>query len=145
MTAEADAAITTTDGDAPAGLTAMDSTNDFSTTVAKVHAAIEAKGLKIMAQIDHAANAEGVGMELGPTTVVLFGNPKAGTQLMAVEQTAGIDLPMKLIVWEDAEAKVHIGYNDPAWIAQRHGVTGKDELVARMQRALGGIAAEAAQ
>ena len=123
----------------------MQSNTDFANTVGQAKTAIEGKGLEIMAEVDHSANAQGVGMELAPTTVLLFGNPKAGTQLMAVEQSTGIDLPMKLIVWQDDAGSVHVGYNDPAWIAQRHGVTGKDGLVEKMQGALSAIAEAASK
>ena len=79
-------------------------------------------GMNIFARIDHAAGAQQVGQSLRPTEVLIFGNPKAGTPLLKCSQTAGIDLPMKLLVWTDESNQVWVGYNDPAWIGRRHGV-----------------------
>jgi uncharacterized protein (DUF302 family) len=79
-------------------------------------------GMNIFARIDHAAGAQQVGRSLRPTEVLIFGNPKAGTPLLECSQTAGIDLPMKLLAWTDESNQVWIGYNDPAWIGRRHGV-----------------------
>jgi uncharacterized protein (DUF302 family) len=79
-------------------------------------------GMNIFARIDHAAGAQQVGQSLRPTEVLIFGNPKAGTPLLECSQTAGIDLPMKLLVWTDESNQVWVGYNDPAWIGRRHGV-----------------------
>jgi len=79
-------------------------------------------GMNIFARIDHAAGARKVGRSLRPTEVLIFGNPKGGTPLLECSQTAGIDLPMKLLVWTDESDRTWLGYNDPAWIARRHGV-----------------------
>ena len=79
-------------------------------------------GMKVFARIDHAAGARQVGQSLRPTEVLIFGNPKGGTRFLECGQTVGIDLPMKLLVWTDDSKQVWIGYNDPAWIARRHGV-----------------------
>jgi uncharacterized protein (DUF302 family) len=79
-------------------------------------------GMNIFARIDHTAGAQQVGRSLRPTEVLIFGNPKGGTPLLECSQTAGIDLPMKLLVWTDESDQVWIGYNDPAWIGRRHGV-----------------------
>jgi uncharacterized protein (DUF302 family) len=126
------------------GFRAMTSSGDFETTVDAARAAIESRGLGLMAQIDHGANAEGVGLELRPTTLFLFGNPEVGSRLMAARQTVGIDLPLKLLVWQDAEGAVHVAYQDPAWIAQRHDVRDMDDIIEKMRGALDGIASEAA-
>jgi uncharacterized protein (DUF302 family) len=78
-------------------------------------------GMNIFARIDHAAGAAKVGLSLRPTQVLVFGNLKGGTPFMECSQTVGIDLPLKLLVWEDATGQVWIGYNEPAWIGHRHG------------------------
>lgn len=78
-------------------------------------------GLKIFARIDHAKGAASVDMELRPTEVLVFGNPKGGTPLMLCAQTVGIDLPLKALVWQDAKGQVWLGYNDPEYIVRRHG------------------------
>lgn len=125
------------------GLRTARSANDFPTTVERARAAIESRGLGLVAEIDHGANAERVGMELRPTTVLVFGNPEVGTRLMEARRSMGLDLPMKLLVWEDEDGKVHLAYDDPLWLAERHGVRGMDELLERMRGVLGEIAAEA--
>jgi uncharacterized protein (DUF302 family) len=84
--------------------------------------AATASDLHIFARIDHAAGAAAVGLSLRPTELLIFGNPKGGTPLMQDNQTAGIDLPVKALVWQDAEGRVWLGYNDPRWIADRHGL-----------------------
>ncbi len=94
----------------------------FSTaeTTRRLLAAIEQRGLTIFARIDHAKNAASVNMPLRPTQVIIFGAAKGGTPLMQDQQTSGLDLPLKVLVWEDAAGKTLLTYNDPAWIAQRH-------------------------
>lgn len=82
----------------------------------------ELQGLDIFERVDHSAGAESVDMDLRPTRVIIFGNPKGGTPFMQCAQTVGIDLPMKALVWKDAEGQVWLGYNDPKYIAERHGV-----------------------
>jgi uncharacterized protein (DUF302 family) len=91
-------------------------------TLERLEAAIKAKGFTVFARVDHAAGASSVGLPLRPTEVVIFGNPKGGTPLMQAAQTAGIDLPLKALVWQDEAGVTFISYNDPAWIAKRHGL-----------------------
>jgi uncharacterized protein (DUF302 family) len=85
-------------------------------------ATLTGRGISILARIDHAAAAAKVGMHLRPTEVLIFGNPRAGTPLMQATQTIGIDLPLKALVWQDNEGKTWLAYNDPAWLAKRHGL-----------------------
>jgi uncharacterized protein (DUF302 family) len=103
-------------------LISFPSAHDFSTTLDRLSAAITARNITIFARIDHAAGAVSVGLTLRPTTVLIFGNPKAGTALMQLAQTTGIDLPLKMLVWEDGAGKVQISYVEPAVIAARHHV-----------------------
>jgi uncharacterized protein (DUF302 family) len=99
--------------------------------------------MTVFARIDHAAGAASAGLELRPTEVVIFGNPKGGTALMQDRQSAGIDLPLKALVWEDADGKIWLSYNDPAWIAQRHGLGATSAgAVEAMAKALAAIAGE---
>jgi len=79
-------------------------------------------GMTVFARVDHAAGAAAVDLQLRPTEVVIFGNAKAGTPLMQAAQTFGIDLPLKALVWQDEEGKTYLAYNDPKWLAERHGV-----------------------
>ena len=91
-------------------------------TMDRLAAAVTTRGISIMARIDHAAAAAEIGMELRPTEVLIFGNPRAGTPLMQAVQTVGIDLPLKALVWQDEGGTTWLAYNDPQWLAQRHGV-----------------------
>ena len=126
------------------GLVTLQSAHDFDTTLGRLTAALEAKGITIFARIDHAAGAKKVGLELRPTTVVVFGNPAAGTPLMQAAQTAGIDLPLKALVWQDADKTVRLSYNDAAWIAERHALDGKAaQTVAVIGAALKSLAVHA--
>jgi uncharacterized protein (DUF302 family) len=111
----------------------------------RLAAAATARGMAILARIDHAAAAAAVGLTLRPTAVLIFGNPKAGTPLMQAAQTIGIDLPLKALVWQDEQGKTWLGYNDPGWLAARHGAgTGAARTLAAMSEALAAVAEEAA-
>ena len=105
------------------GLIAVKSPHSVSATMNKFEELVKQRGLTVIARIDHAAGAEKIGMTLRPTELLIFGNPQGGTPLMECVQTVGIDLPLKVLVWQDASAQVWLGYNDPAYLAQRHGVT----------------------
>ncbi len=104
------------------GLVALQSRGSVRETLDRLLKALAARQLTVFARIDHAAGAASVGLPLRPTEVVIFGNPKGGTALMQDHESAGIDLPLKALVFEDAGGKVWLTYNDPAWIAQRHGL-----------------------
>ena len=118
-----------------AGLVTVHSRNPVKQTVDRLEAALTAAGVTVFARIDHAAGAASVGMALRPTELLIFGNPKAGTPLMQARQTIGIDLPLKILGWEDKADTVWLTYNDPAWLATRHG------LGAETQAASAGMAA----
>ena len=126
------------------GLIKKPSKNSVSATIEKMKTVLEAKGIKVMAEVDHQANASSVDMKLGETKLLIFGNPKLGTPLMLSSVTAGIDLPMKLLVWEDSEGKVWLAYNDPAYIAKRHGITDQPEVIKKMTGALDKLTSKAA-
>ena len=97
--------------------------SSFSTqqTIDRLEAALKGGGATIFARVDHAAGAASVNLPLRPTQLLIFGNPKGGTPLMQFQQTMGIELPLKALAWEDAAGKVWVSYNDPAWLAARHG------------------------
>ena len=107
------------------GLITVSSIYSVKETTDRFVETITAKGLTVFARIDHAANALKQGLTLRPTELVLFGNPKAGTPLMQDSQTSGIDLPLKVLTWEDENGKVWVAYNDTQWIASRHGLSDK--------------------
>jgi len=107
-------------------------------------AAVSAHGMAILTRIDHAAAAAGAGFDLGPTEVLIFGNPRAGTPLMQAAQTMGIDLPLKALVWQDEQGRTPLSYNDPQWLARRHCATvGMDRTLSAMADGLAGLAREA--
>ncbi len=104
------------------GLISIPSSFDPKETMDRLEAALRASGVTIFARIDHAAGAAEVGETLRPTELLIFGNPKAGTPLMQAGQTIGIDLPLKALVWQDAAGKTQVSYNEPDWLAMRHGL-----------------------
>jgi uncharacterized protein (DUF302 family) len=123
------------------GLVTLPSRHGPQETMNRLEAAVKAKGMTVFARIDHAAGAAGVGMPLPPTEVLIFGNANAGTPLMQSVQTIGIDLPLKALVWQDAAGQTWLSYNDPAWIANRHGLGGATEAaIGNMTAALDAVA-----
>jgi uncharacterized protein (DUF302 family) len=107
------------------GLTTLPSSNGPKDTMDRLEAAVKAKGMTVFARIDHAAGATAAGLSLPPTEVLIFGNAKAGTPLMQSVQTIGLDLPLKALVWQDGSGHTWLSYNDPAWLAKRHGLGGE--------------------
>ena len=90
-------------------------------TMERLESAVTKRGLTVFARVDHAAGAAQVDQSLRPTDLLIFGSPKGGTPLMQASQTAGIDLPLKALVWQDGDGSTWLSYNDPAWIGGRHG------------------------
>lgn len=97
---------------------------------------LKQKKIRVFLRLSHKTNAEGVGLKLRPTELLVFGNPKLGTHFFTSNQTAGIDLPMKAMAWEDAKGRTWVAYNDPQWIARRHGIKDRDEIIKKMKGAL---------
>ena len=104
------------------GLVSISSSHSVDDTVAKVEAILREKQVKLFAVIDHSGEAKQAGLEMHPTKVVIFGNPRGGTPLMVAAPSTAIDLPLKLLIWEGADGKVWITYNSPQYLQQRHGV-----------------------
>ena len=128
-------------GDAATGLVTVESNYGVDETYNRLRGAIEQNQmLSIVAEVDHSANAESVGKELRPTRLIIFGNPNLGTPLMQAEQTTGIDLPQKFLVYEDAAGRTLVAYNDPYHLAERHGIEGQDEELQKISTALAGLA-----
>lgn len=131
---------TTAEGD-DSGLVTVESDQDFESTVGRIQSDIEDSGdMTLVTTVDHAENAESAGMELPPTTLFLFGNPQIGTRLMQRSQTAGIDLPQKMLVWEDGDGTVNVTYNDPEWVAERHGIDAPGMVMEQVSSALRSLA-----
>jgi len=122
------------------GLVALKSPHSPADTVARLEAQLKPRNLGVLARVDHAAGAQRIGQVLRPTEVLIFGNPRAGTPLMQCAQGVGIDLPMKALVWADAQGQTWLGYNDPVWLVQRHG-GGECPAAASVRQALATIAA----
>ena len=122
-----------------AGLSVRASTFDFETTLERMQTEIEARGATIVATVRHSSAAQSVGLSLRPTAVVIFGNPRLGTQLMQLNQEVGIDLPLRILVWESASGEVLVGYRPGDAITSSHGIEAAG-LVDTMNTALDGIA-----
>jgi uncharacterized protein (DUF302 family) len=105
---------------------------------------LAAKGIRLFAQIDHAAEAEKVGMQLRPTRVLVFGNPRAGTPLMQSQQSIALDLPLRVLIAEDDDGKVWIFNHRVEWLAKRHGIEDHDEAVTALDSGLAALAQGAA-
>jgi len=126
------------------GLTTLRSSLGPKDTMNRLEAEVKAKGMAIFARIDHAAGAAEVGLSLRPTEVLIFGNARGGTPLMQSAQTIGIDLPLKALVWQDAAGATWLSYNDPSWLAKRHGLGHEtDGAVNAMTAALAAVAKSA--
>jgi uncharacterized protein (DUF302 family) len=103
------------------GLVNLTSPHSAAVTMTRLEAAVKERNLNVFARIDHASGASKIGKTLRPTELLIFGNPQGGTPLMECAQTAGIDLPLKALVWQDEAGKVMLSYNDPDYLAKRHG------------------------
>ena len=122
------------------GLTTIPSSHGPKDTMNRLETEVKAKGMTVFARIDHAAGAAAVGLSLRPTELLIFGNAKGGTPLMQSNQTIGIDLPLKALVWEDTSGATWLSYNDPSWLAKRNGLGHEVEAaVSAMAAALNAI------
>ncbi len=104
------------------GIVSKPSNHSVNQTVEKLEAILQFKGVTLFALVDHSGEAEKVGMKMPPTKLLIFGSPKAGTPLMLAAPSVAIDLPLKILVWEDAQGKVWVSYNSAAYLQQRHGL-----------------------
>ncbi|MEM9370754.1 MAG: DUF302 domain-containing protein [Pseudomonadota bacterium] len=119
-----------------AELVTKPSANSVAETIDKLAAAVENAGAKVFARVDHAAGAASIDAELRPTQMLMFGNPKLGTPAMQASQTMGLDLPIRVVAWEDEGGKVFVAYHDPADLAALHGVPADHPVIGKMQGAL---------
>ena len=125
------------------GLTTVPSRFGPSQTMERLEAGIRSNGMELFARINHAAGAAKAGLALAPTALVIFGNARGGTPLMQALQTVGIDLPLKILVWQDAAKNTWLSYNEPNWIAQRHGVQNAQAVLNKMADLLKTISTQA--
>ena len=126
------------------GLTTIPSNFGPKETMERLAAEVRSHGMIVFARIDHAAGAAETGLVLLPTELIIFGNARAGTPLMQAEQTVGLDLPLKALVWQDAAGKTWLSYNEPGWIARRHNVASGEASVNNMASMLAVVTGNAA-
>lgn len=125
-------------------ITTVPSAYSVGETLDRLAKALDERGIKVVARVDHAAGAKAVGMALPPTEVLIFGNPKLGTPLMQANPAIGLDLPMKVIAWQTGDGKVMVGYTPAAELKARYGVAGQDAVFEAMAQALAGLTKGAA-
>ena len=130
---------------AAADMVVTASNHSVGDTVDRLAAAVEKAGAKVFARIDHAGGAAKVGAELRPTQMLMFGNPKLGTPAMQGAQSMGLDLPLRVVVWEDAKGKVWLAYHAPADVAALHGLPADAPVIAKMTGALAKLTGKAAE
>lgn len=118
------------------GLIVKRSPYSVKQTLDRLESALKKKGITIALRWDHAARAKAAGIDLRPTELLVFGNPKLGSHFFTSKQTAGIDLPMKALAWQDEKGRVWLGYNDPGYLAERHDIEDRAAIVAKMRGAL---------
>ena len=104
------------------GIIDTPSNHSVDETVERLKGILQAKGVTLFALVDHSGEAEKVGMKMSPTKLLIFGNPKAGTPVMLAAPSSAIDLPLKILIWEDAQGKVWVTYNRPTYLQERHGI-----------------------
>ena len=127
------------------GMINVKSNYNVQKTADRLENILNEKGMTIFKRIKHSESAAKVGIELRETELIIFGNPKVGSPLMKCQQSAAIDLPQKALVWEDNESTVWISYNDPRYLEKRHGISGCDEVLSKIEKALSGITKAAAR
>ncbi len=118
------------------GLITIKSSHSVKQTVDRLESVLKEKGMTVFTRVDHANGAKKVGLQLRPTELLIFGNPKVGTPLMQCSQSAAIDLPQKALAYEDREGQVWLAYNNPHYLANRHKITGCDEVIKKIENAL---------
>ncbi len=121
-------------------LTTMESKFAVKETGDRLAAELEKRGIRVAARIDHAAGAKAAGLDMPPTEVIMFGNPRLGTPLMLAQPSVAIELPMKMLIWQDKSGKVMIGYTPPSDLKARYQINGVDEPLNMMTGALSGLA-----
>lgn len=124
------------------GMVDVPSRHSVDDTVARLREILEAKGVTLFALVDHSGEAAKAGMTMRPTKLLIFGSPKAGTPVMLAAPSIAIDLPLKILVWEDADGKVWLSYNAPEFLRERHNIPAEFMPVLAVVEALAAKAAE---
>jgi len=123
----------------------IDSQHSVKETLNRLSAILTKKGIRVMARVNHAAGAKAAGLKLPPTELLIFGNPKLGTPLMQTNRMIGLDLPMKVLAWQDKDGRTKLAYVKPTALKARHGIAGNDAIIGKMTKALAGLTAAAAK
>ena len=127
------------------GMINVPSAFNVGETADRMENVLNKKGMTIFTRIKHSEAAAKVGIELRETELIIFGNPKVGSPLMKCQQSVGIDLPQKALIWEDESAKVWISYNDPRYLEKRHDISGCEKVISKIEKALAGITKAASE
>jgi len=127
------------------GLVKVKSAHSVADTLDKLEDVLKSKGMTVFARVNHTEGAAKAGMELRPTQLLIFGNPKVGTPLMLCSQSIAVDLPQKMLAWEDESSQVWLGYNDPGYLKSRHATEGCDMVFEKVAGALANFAAAASR
>lgn len=122
------------------GLISIKSSHNVGATADRFEKILKTKGMTVFIRINHAEGAKNIGQTLRPTEVIIFGNPKIGTKLMQCSQSTGIDLPQKALIWEDEPGQVWLSYNAPEYLVNRHSIKGCDQVIKKIENALGNFA-----
>lgn len=125
------------------GLLTITSNYNAARTMNRLERVVRTAGFRVFARIDHSREADRVNIPLRPTQVLIFGRPEAGSTLMQADQRMGIDLPLRYLVWMDAAGKVNISWYDPAWLIERHALTGHEATIETMRNAMERFARDA--
>lgn len=131
--------------DSGTGMVSVKSAHSVNDTLDRLETALKDKDMTVFARIDHAEGAKKAGKELRPTALLIFGNPNVGTPLMLCSQSVAIDLPQKVLAWQDEAGQVWLSYNDPQYLGQRHGLDACAEVLQKVSAALGNFAKAATQ
>jgi uncharacterized protein (DUF302 family) len=127
------------------GMIDVASNHSVSQTADRLEKVLKSKGMKIFGRVPHSKAAKGVGIEISPTELIIFGNPKVGSPLMKCANSVAIDLPQKALIWQDANGEVWISYNDPQYLKKRHNIEGCDKVLNKVSGALSKLTAAAAK
>jgi uncharacterized protein (DUF302 family) len=136
--------LTTMPAMAADGVINVPSSYSVAETADRLENILKQKGMTVFNRLKHSEGAAKVGVALRDTQLIIFGNPKVGSPLMKCQQSVAIDLPQKALIWQDAQSKVWISYNDPRYLMKRHGISGCGEVVAKIEKALAGMTQAAA-
>lgn len=126
-----------------AGIVTLPSAHNVDVTIDRLEAAVKKKGLRVFARINHYQNAKDMGLDMQPSTLLIFGSPKIGAPIMNESPTIGLDVPVKALAWQDKDGNVFLSYNDPAYLKERHGIKTATKPLENMAKALAGLTAHA--